>query len=157
MYKRQLDQFIKHRVRARHYIRYVDDMVLLHTSPQWLVEARDLIEGFVRDRLRLALNPRKTILQPVARGVDFVGQVVKPHRTELRRNTLRQALTRIGDVGQRDLRATTNSYFGLARQAAAGYRDRGRIAKAALLRGLAVDLRLTKSVGEVPAPRRLRP
>ena len=31
-----LDQFVKHQLRARHYIRYVDDFVLLHESPQWL-------------------------------------------------------------------------------------------------------------------------
>jgi RNA-directed DNA polymerase len=26
----------KHQLRARHYVRYVDDFILLHESPQWL-------------------------------------------------------------------------------------------------------------------------
>lgn len=78
VYLNSLDQCIKHQIGARHYIRYVDDMVLLHRSPQWLNEAAAEIGKFVSSRLRMNLNPHKTILQPIDRGVDFVGQVIKP-------------------------------------------------------------------------------
>ena len=74
-----LDQFVKHRLRAPYYVRYVDDFILLHQNPQWLNEAKAGIEERLAE-LHLELNPRKTILQPVARGVDFVGQVIRPGR-----------------------------------------------------------------------------
>lgn len=64
-----LDQFVKHRLGARHYIRYVDDFILLHESAQWLNHARAQIEAFLAERLGLRINPAKTILQPIERGV----------------------------------------------------------------------------------------
>jgi RNA-directed DNA polymerase len=36
VYLDELDQFVAHRLGARHYVRYVDDFVLLHESPQQL-------------------------------------------------------------------------------------------------------------------------
>jgi retron-type reverse transcriptase len=39
VYLDELDQFVKHKLRARHYVRYVDDFVLLDESPQQLNEA----------------------------------------------------------------------------------------------------------------------
>jgi RNA-directed DNA polymerase len=43
----ELDQHAKHALRARHYVRYVDDFVLLDESPQWLNYARAEIEAFL--------------------------------------------------------------------------------------------------------------
>lgn len=43
-----LDQFAKHYLHAKHYIRYVDDFVLLHESAQWLNEAKADIEALPR-------------------------------------------------------------------------------------------------------------
>ena len=130
-----LDQFAKHVLRARHYIRYVDDFVLLHESRAWLQAAHDEIEAFVARELHLRLNPRKTILQPVERGIDFVGQVAKPWRRQLRRKTVRAAMARLGEVPGEDLWQTANSYFGLLRQATASHGDRARLAKAVRARG----------------------
>lgn len=140
-----LDQFAKHQIGARHYIRYVDDMVLLHPSTAWLNDARREIEAFVVERLALQVNPRKTVLQPVDRGVDFAGQVIKPWRRTLRRRVVTAALSRILDVEPDELLATANSYFGLARQATASHVDRARLANAVRARGRSVDRVLTKT------------
>jgi RNA-directed DNA polymerase len=67
IYLDALDQFAKHQLRARHYVRYVDDFVLLHESPQWLNQALASINHFLPTRLHAQLNPGKTILQPVDR------------------------------------------------------------------------------------------
>lgn len=143
IYLDALDQFVKHQVRARHYIRYVDDFVLLHESPQWLNAAKAQIETFL-PQLGAALNHRKTILQPVDRGVDFVGQVIKPWRRETRRRTVRSALARTAAVPHTDLQATANSYFGLLGQSTSSHRDRARLAALCLQRGVAVDRSLRR-------------
>jgi len=146
VYLDELDQFVKHRLRVRHYIRYVDDFMLLHDSPRQLGEWRAAIAAFLEDRLRLRLNDAKTILQPIERGIDFVGQVIQPHRRTLRRRTYRAALNRVhaAPAGE-ELWRSANSFFGLLRQATHSHHDRARLAKLARRRGMAVDHQLTKA------------
>ncbi|MFY3547568.1 reverse transcriptase, partial [Achromobacter xylosoxidans] len=74
----------------------VDDFILLHPSSKWLGQALDSINTYL-PKLGLSLNPRKTIIQPVDRGVDFAGHVIKPWRREIRRRSVRSALQRIED------------------------------------------------------------
>jgi retron-type reverse transcriptase len=138
-----LDQFAKHRVRAPHYVRYVDDFVLLHDSPQWLNQAREQIEVKLGD-LHLQLNPSKTVLQPVARGIDFVGHLIKPWRRITRRKTVRVALNRLRSMPAEELHQSGNSYFGLLRQTSHSHTDRARVANLLLQRGHAVKGDLTK-------------
>ncbi len=140
-----LDQFIKHKLRCRHYIRYVDDFILLHESPQQLNAWRREIEVFLQDKLRLQVNPAKTILQPVARGIDFVGQVIKPWRTTLRRRTFNAAVSRLRTIDADELFTTANSYFGLCRQASHSHHDRVIIANVLRKRGRTVKADLTKT------------
>jgi RNA-directed DNA polymerase len=145
IYLDALDQHVKHKIGARHYIRYVDDFLLLHESPQWLNAALADIEAFLPRVLHARLNPTKTILQPVDRGVDFVGHVVKPWRTETRRRTVREAISRIGVMDAADIHASANSYFGLLRQSETSHTDRARLARAVLDRGHVVNKQLTKT------------
>ena len=144
VYLDALDQFVKHVLGVRHYIRYVDDFVLLAESPQLLNAWRARIEGFLADELAMRLNPKKTVLQPVARGIDFVGHVLKPHRRTLRRRTFNDGLNRLAATPADRLPQAANSYLGLARQATHSHRDRVRIARVAMRRGLAVDHGVTK-------------
>ncbi len=132
-----LDQHIKHAIRAKHYVRYVDDMVLLHESAQWLNEALAEINAFLPS-LRLTLNPRKTIIQPIARGVDFAGHVIKPWRRQVRRRTMRKAMSRIELQPGAETLETINSYLGLLRHTD-GHHDQARITRAARIRGHAVS------------------
>lgn len=145
IYLNALDQFVKHRLQAKHYIRYVDDFVLLHHSPQQLNAWREQIEVFLTEHLHARLNPSKTILQPLARGVDFVGQVILPHRRITRRRVVENALRRAAKVPTEQLRETANSYFGQLRQASHSESDRRRLTKALLLRGRTVDFSMTKT------------
>lgn len=144
VYLDALDRFAKHDLGARHYVRYVDDFVLLHESAAWLTDAHAAIAAFLPAALGVRLNHAKTIRQPVERGIDFVGQVIRPHRRTLRRRTLTAALRRIEYLPAGELLATANSYFGLARQASHGRRDRSALAKAVMARGMSVNRELTK-------------
>ena len=138
-----LDQFVKHRLRAPHYVRYVDDFVLVHRDVAWLNSARSEIESRLAD-LHLALNPRKTVSQPVDRGIDFVGHLIKPWRRTPRANALPNALRRIGTVDADEF-DQINSYFGLLRQSPASHHLRAELANAARRRGFTVNGELTKA------------
>ena len=140
-----LDQHIKHQLRCRHYIRYVDDFILLHEDPQWLNAAKADIEAWLPANLHLQVNPSKTILQPIDRGVDFVGQVIKPWRRSTRRRSVHEAIRRTSEVSRDRLLETANSYFGLLRQASASHHDRAQLANALRKRGYSIKGDLTKT------------
>ncbi len=140
-----LDQHAKHRLRAHHYIRYVDDFVFLHESPQWLNAAHADIEDFLPKALAAYLNQSKTILQPIDRGIDFVGQVIKPWRRTLRRRTFNSAMHRVSHMKPEKLFESANSYFGLLRQATHSHADRVRLAKVLRKHGQSVNHSLTKT------------
>ena len=143
VYLNALDQHIKHRLRCRHYIRYVDDFILLHESPQWLNAAKADIEDFLPSVLHARLNPKKTILQPIDRGIDFVGHVIKPWRRSTRRRTVNMAIRTVSTCAPENLFQMANSYFGLLRQDDS-HHDRARLANAVRSRGHSVKGDLTK-------------
>jgi len=137
------DQWVKHRLHVR-YLRYVDDFVLLHEDPARLAAMLTSIEAKLAE-LHLALNPRKTILQPVDRGIDFVGHVIKPWRRTTRPRTVKAALQRTQTTAPSELHQVANSYFGLLRQASHNHADRAELANLLRRRGHCVDAALTKT------------
>lgn len=145
IYLNALDQFIKHRIGARNYIRYVDDFVLLHESPQWLNQALQKINEYLPAELNAKLNPSKTILQPVARGVDFVGQVIKPWHRHTRKRTVNNALARLRETKPAKQFEVGNSYLGLMGQATASHHNQTKVAKIMLQMGFTVKADMSKA------------
>jgi retron-type reverse transcriptase len=73
VYLNELDQFVKRTLQCRQYVRYVDDLVLLHTDVDVLRQWREAIAAFLAERLHLRLREHDAEPQPASRGVDFVG------------------------------------------------------------------------------------
>ena len=138
IYLDALDQFCKHQIGAKHYVRYVDDFIILHQSPQWLHQALTKIGAWLPERLGAHLNPTKTILQPIERGIDFVGHVIKPWRRTTRKRTLATAVSRLQAMPAADVYAAGNSYLGLLGQASHSHTDRAELANVLRGRGHAV-------------------
>ena len=92
-----LDQFVKHRLRCRHYLRYCDDFVLLADDPGKLARWRDEIDQWLQTERKLALNPRQR-LRRVSDGVDFLGYVVRPDYTLVRRRVVNNMKARIANL-----------------------------------------------------------
>lgn len=87
VYLNELDQFVKHTLKARYYLRYVDDFVLLHEDPAQLREWQTAIENFLRERLHLTLKEPAT-LKPISCGVNFLGYVQHLHHRLVRRRVV---------------------------------------------------------------------
>lgn len=142
-----LDQHVKHHLQhlgGHHYGRYVDDFYLLHPSPQRLNEALADLTAWLPEHLGCRLNPAKTILQPLARGIDFVGQVIKPWRRTTRKRTVEAAVKRLASMPTADVFAAGNSYLGLLRQASHSHADQARLANVLRGRGHAIKGDLSK-------------
>jgi hypothetical protein len=87
VYLNELDQFVKHTLKANYYVRYVDDFVLLHSDRAVLVAWRTAIIDFLQDRLGLSLRD-KGRLAPVANGIDFLGYILRPDYRLVRRRVV---------------------------------------------------------------------
>ena len=73
VYLNELDKFVKHKLRAKYYIRYVDDFVLLHKSKEQLKVWENKIDNFLKRELKIELHPDKSRIINLSRGIDFVG------------------------------------------------------------------------------------
>ncbi|GAC1371269.1 MAG: hypothetical protein NVSMB39_4850 [Candidatus Saccharimonadales bacterium] len=87
VYMNEFDQYVKHGLRVKHYVRYADDFVLLSRDRVELVEQLELIRYFLSDRLALDLHPHKVSISTLASGVDFLGWVHFPGHRVLRKTT----------------------------------------------------------------------
>lgn len=74
IYLNDLDQFVKHTLRARGYVRYVDDFILFAHDRAQLRAWGATIRAKLAE-LRLRIHPDKYRLLPTPLGVDFVGFV----------------------------------------------------------------------------------
>lgn len=78
IYLNDFDHWMKESLRVPHYIRYVDDVVILGESPDVLSDiAARIVERLADDGL--VIHPRKVRLAPVTDGVPFLGYVVWPN------------------------------------------------------------------------------
>jgi retron-type reverse transcriptase len=95
VYLDRLDQFVKHELKVPRYVRYVDDFVLVHRDRAVLEAWKNEIESFLGRELKLSLKD-DVRLRPLTAGIDFLGYVVYPTHTLVRRrvlNHLHDALT----------------------------------------------------------------
>jgi len=88
VYLNELDQFVKHQLKAKYYVRYVDDFVILADDRALLEFYKSAIMEFVEKRLRLRVHPCKSFIRPVSNGVDFVGYVVRPDYVLVRKRVV---------------------------------------------------------------------
>lgn len=113
VYMHEFDQFVKHQLKARHYIRYADDFVILSHNRSWLVEILQKINIFLKNELRLDLHPHKVSIHTLASGVDFLGWVHFPDHRVLRTVTKRRMFRNICSKGGKA--EAVQSYRGLIR------------------------------------------
>ena len=86
----ELDQFVKHKLRAKYYIRYVDDFVILDSSKERLIEYKAKIDLFLRDRLNLNLHPDKSKILRLEHGVGFLGLRIFPLHKRIQKRNIRR-------------------------------------------------------------------
>lgn len=72
VYLSELDYYIKHKLKAKYYIRYVDDFIILHRSKEKLVLYKWLINNFLKS-IKLELHNEKSKLTPLNKGINFLG------------------------------------------------------------------------------------
>lgn len=110
VYMNELDQFIKHKMKVKYYIRYADDFVILSEDENYLKEIIPVIRNFLQDNLNLELHPDKIFIKTLYSGVDFLGWVSFPGHRVIRNKTKNRIFKRLLE---KNSSKTLNSYFGL--------------------------------------------
>jgi len=131
VYLNELDQFVKHTLKCKYYVRYCDDFLLLSQSVDELLPAKDEVEKFLASRLHLSLNEKFVRVLPVTNGINFLGYIIRPGYILARRRVVNNLKTKLRQFEQRlvtedrgyrmvtydcalleQLRAVIASYFG---------------------------------------------
>lgn len=90
------DNFVKRVLRIKKYIRYVDDCIFLGNCPKELYKKQLLMIDFLKS-INMKFNPKKCFIQPISRGVSFVGQTIYPFRRVVLRNTQERCEKRLSE------------------------------------------------------------
>jgi retron-type reverse transcriptase len=111
IYMDEFDQYVKHKLKVKHYIRYADDFVFLSDDKTLLEQLIPQISDFLNIMLKLSLHPNKVSIATLASGVDFLGWVHFPDHRVLRTTTKKRMFRNL----QKKLHnpATLQSYLGL--------------------------------------------
>ena len=111
IYMNEFDQFVKHKLKAKHYIRYADDFVFFSDDKHWLESILPQVSAFLDERLKLSLHPDKVFIKTLASGVDFLGWVHFGDHRVVRTTTERRMWKRIAQMDGKV--ETVQSYLGL--------------------------------------------
>ncbi len=90
IYMNEFDQFAKHKLKAKFYIRYADDFVFFSQNKKELENLILVVENFLQNKLKLSLHPEKVFIKTLSSGVDFLGWVHFPTHRILRTSTKRR-------------------------------------------------------------------
>ena len=94
LYLKVIDRYIKEDLRVKGYIRYMDDMILVHRDKSYLQYSLSKIKQKCEE-LKLSLN-QKTQIGIVKNGIDFLGyRHILNDITRKLRNSSKQRLKNI--------------------------------------------------------------
>lgn len=121
IYLNELDQFAKHELHVHYWIRYMDDIIVLGDSKEWLWQIKEAVEEYLNQNLHLDLN-NKTTVRPISTGIEFVGYRIWSTHRKIKKQTLKkmkarlkyiQGLYNAGIIDLDTVKLTVSSYRGI--------------------------------------------
>jgi retron-type reverse transcriptase len=125
VYLNGFDHFAKETLRCFFYARYVDDIVVVDSSRDYLHDICQKLGNYL-ETLRLRLHPDKCHIRPVNSGLRFLGQVIYPDRRLLPKRSIRCFMRRMkifkskyasGKMSLAEINHSLQSWLGHAKQA----------------------------------------
>ena len=110
VYMNVFDQWVKHRLKVKKYIRYADDFVFFGSDMEKVGLLVESVREFLFKELGLTLHPKKIIQKTLSSGMDFLGWVNFADYKQLRRKTKERMFKKIYDNPKEEI---FQSYLGL--------------------------------------------
>ena len=120
IYLNHLDYFIKHKLKAKNYIRYVDDFIILHKDKKVLLKYLSKIKKYLKF-LKLELHKDKSEIYALRNGITFLGYRIFYHYKLLRKRNIRYFIKRLNEkkefyrrclIGERELKGFLDGWNG---------------------------------------------
>ena len=121
IYMNEFDQFIKHKLIVKQYVRYTDDFIIISKNKDYLTNLIKLIQEFLKTNLALKLHPKKISIKKISQGVDFLGYILFPYHRLLRTKTKKRIFKKMkqqifyyhqGHISEKTLNQSLQSYLG---------------------------------------------
>jgi len=137
VYLNELDQFMKHKLKTKYYLRYCDDFIILGKDRNYLEQLIKEIGYFLRNNLELNLHPNKIEIKKINQGIDFLGYITFSHHKVLRTKTKRRMFRKIKTrkiqlddyvIDSKSFEQSINSYFGILKHCK-GFKIRRKLIK----------------------------
>ena len=113
IYLNELDQFVKHNLKVKYYLRYADDFLTLSGYKDTLQRSLVTIGEFAKNNLNLELHSKKIIFRRLEWGIDFLGYVILPHYILPRTKTKRRIFKKLKEkIGSETFSQSLQSYLG---------------------------------------------
>lgn len=92
LYLSPFDHFVKHSLKVKCYVRYMDDVILFIDSPLKMNHWKVQISQLLLETLHLKLHPTKEYLQRSQQGADYLGYKIYPHYLHLRTRNIKKVI-----------------------------------------------------------------
>lgn len=125
VYLNELDYFVKHELKVKYYVRYMDDFILVLNNKDEAKETLQTVTEFIQEKLKLKLND-KTQIFPLKNGVNFCGYKIKTTHMLIRdasKRRIKRKLKRFqvkyknNEMTLADIHAALASWIGYAQKA----------------------------------------
>jgi RNA-directed DNA polymerase len=108
-YLTYFDHWLKEEKRVRYYFRYADDLVILASNKEYLHGLLQEIREYLQANLNLEIKGNWQVFPVAARGIDFVGYVIRHTHTRLRKS-IKRNFARM--LARRPSKSSIASYYG---------------------------------------------
>lgn len=98
LYLSPFDHWIKEVKGIKYYYRYMDDIVILHESKEFLHQLKLEIDEYLKEYLDLEIKDNWQVFPIAIRGIDFLGYRVFPDYILLRKRTLKNIKKRVRQI-----------------------------------------------------------
>lgn len=97
IYMNEFDQYVKHVLKVKYYVRYADDFVFVLDNKAELELVRLKCSAFLTLNLKLNLHSKKCFVKSIYSGVDFLGWVHFVKHRVLRTSTKKRIMRRANE------------------------------------------------------------
>jgi retron-type reverse transcriptase len=103
LYLAYFDHWIKEEKRVKHYFRYADDIVILHSSKEYLRGLFLEIQDYLSERLKLVIKKNWQIFPVKSRGIDFIGYIFYHTHILLRKGIKKRFCRRLSLLNKKEI------------------------------------------------------
>lgn len=111
-----LDYYAKYILKIKYYFRYCDDIVILSSSKEELWKYFEKLKEFAKDMLHLTFKNNYQVFPVEARGIDFLGYVIRHDYVLIRKHIKKRAARKLKTVKSKKRRQSViGAYWGWAK------------------------------------------